>query len=307
MLQASQIQNYLETISRPGLPVADVLKRKIFMQGAWLLGIPAFVYGAIDRGITWFNSGTAEVTAFSHCMVATMGLLVWFVVGMAANTFEPPAVNEKAVTAFAEADLPPACIAQQSYRLPFPYQCQIYHLLNLKHLEEIHRFSLGNLKVTKVSHFKKTQTGGQMRFRTVLDSPVNVLRLWRDPSVEVDLILHTPQQIELKVPIYRQKFVHVLFSVQPLSEEEHTLSIQIFSDLRWPREMLRAILTIAASLTLLEDLPYLSQLASSNAMRSPHATEGVTVAPAMQLFQRYLHLYGDQPTIATAAPIGPSI
>jgi hypothetical protein len=294
MLHPQDFQAHLEKISRPNLPIADFLKRNIFMYGMWLLGIPAFIYGAADRGIAAFSGETTQVTSLSHCMIALVALLMWFALGMAVNNPEPHRADEAiAWPAIADLDMPSPCIAEQRYRLPFSHRCQIYHLLNLKHLEEIHRFSLGNLKVADVSHFKKTENGGRMRFKTVLDSPNNVLRMWRDPSVEVDLILHTPYQIELRVPAYNQKTIHVLFSVLPLRENEHILSVQMFSDLQWPKELLRAILIIAASLTLLEDLPYLSQLSGGKISRKHPPAEEAIASPAMQLFRRYVSLYGN--------------
>jgi hypothetical protein len=181
-------------------------------------------------------------------------------------------------------------VASQLHRLPFPYVCQIYHLLNLKHLEDIHSVSLGNLKVVGVSHLQPTQAGGRLRFKTMLDSPLNVLRIWRQTSVEVELVLHTPYQVELKIPAYLGKQISVLFNVLPLGEREHYLLIQMYSDLRWPAMLLRGVLLLAASFTLLEDLPYLRKLAQ----RNPHRLTRSSNLPhqSMQLFQRYMELYG---------------
>ncbi|NJL45356.1 MAG: hypothetical protein HC922_05670 [Leptolyngbyaceae cyanobacterium SM2_3_12] len=292
MFQPQLIQDYLEEISQPDLPVADFLKRNIFIYTMWLLGIPAFIYGAVERGRFAFSGDLIQTVALSHCMVALVALLAWLAIGINVSFPESNGLIQPLSLSPKPLKFPSACIAQQTYRLPFSHRCQIYHLLNLKHLEDIHRFSLGNLKVTKVSYFKRTQSGGCMRFKTVLDSPLNILRLWREPRVEVDLILHTPHQIELKVPVYRERHIHVLFSVLPLNENEHTLTVQIFSNLPWPRELLRAVLIIAASLTLLEDLPYLKQLANTPINRSHRLSEDMTSAPAMQLFRRYIHLYG---------------
>jgi hypothetical protein len=296
MLEPQKIQAYLDQVSRPNLPVVDFLKRNIFMYGMWLMGIPVFLYGAAERGWAAYNGQFAEVTLLSHCMIALMALLGWFIIGMAVNTAEPITWQSRSPQSLTplqtNAPVPLSCVAEQQYRLPFSHQCQIYHLLNLKHLEEIHRFSLGNLKVTEVSDFQETQTGGTLRFKTVLDSPTNVLRMWRDPSVEVELILHTPYQIELKVPAYNEKHIHVLFEVLPLTAKEHQLSIKMFSDLGWPHTVMRAILIIAASLTLLEDLPYLNRLSSVNLGRSRQPDRDTLKTPNMQLFRRYLRLYG---------------
>lgn len=296
MLTPQKIQAYLDQASRPNLPVVDFLKRNIFVYGMWLVGIPVFLYGAAERGIAAYNGQFAEVTLLSHCMITLVALLAWFVIGMAVNTAGAVTWQPRSAQTLTPLKMPDAisskCVAEQNYRLPFSHRCQIYHLLNLKHLEEIHSFSLGNLKVTEVSHFQETQTGGAMRFKTVLDSPTNILRMWRDPSVEVDLILHTPYQIELKVPVYNQKHIHVLFEVLPITSNEHQLSVKMFSDLGWPHTVMRAILIIAASLTLLEDLPYLSRLSNINLARSRHSDRDALSTPNMQLFQRYLRLYG---------------
>jgi len=291
MFQPHKVQAYLEQISAPRLSAVDALKRRIFIYGMWLLGIPAFIYGAADRGVVAFTQNSFETTTVSHCLIALTALLGWLVIGTAEYDPEWRSLQDQVSNQITDSSASDECIAEQRYRLPFPHGCQIYHLLNLKHLEEVHRFSLGNLKVTKISDFQRTQMGGVIRFKTVLDSPTNVLRMWRDPSVEVDLVLHTPYQIELKVPAYGDRYIRVMFNVIPLDESEHILAIQMFSNLQWPREILRAILTIAASVTLLEDLPYLSQLAGHSTARL-QASETGTSAQAMQLFRRYVHLYG---------------
>jgi hypothetical protein len=296
MFKPEKIQAYLTHISQHHSPVEDTLKRNIFNYGLWLLGIPAILFGAIDRGVAAFSSAGINPTDVSYCLISLVLLLAWICIGGADTS---PNLSESGVETDWMPDqslLPTSnCIAQQSYRLPFPYLCQIYHLLNLKHLEDIHRFSLGNLKVLKISHFQKTQAGGRVRFKTVLDSPFNILRLWREPSVDVDLTIHSPHQIELKVPVYQQKCIHVLFSVVPISAEEHQFSVHMFTDLQWPREFLKAIMLIAASLTLLEDLPYLQSLAKRNyGGLTRHTQERKHPPQAMQLFQRYVDLYSGQ-------------
>ncbi|MGG6241629.1 hypothetical protein ACQ4N7_23645 [Nodosilinea sp. AN01ver1] len=302
MFQPDRLQAYLTQISEQRSPIEDTLKRTIFIYGLWLLAIPALIYGAVERAFSAFSQPTVNAHDLSYCLIGLMILMAWICIGLAEDKSE---LAEIKATELVEAETLPFdsnCVAQQSYRLPFPYICQIYHLLNLKHLEDIHRFSLGNLKVIKVSQLRETKAGGQLRFKTVLDSPFNVLRLWRDPSVDVDLTIHSPHQIELKVPAYRQKFIRVLFSVIPLNSEEHYLCIQMFSDLKWPRELLKAILLLAASLTLLEDLPYLRHLAKRHPKQwTNQRSKKKSVNPAMQLFHRYVDLYNsdrwDQPQL----------
>lgn len=291
MLQPEKFQAYLNDISAHRLPAEDCLKRDIFQCGLWLLGIPALIYGAVDRGIAAFSQPTVQTTDLSYCLIAVVILMGWVCIGMAEEPVEPIAAKARQSLKPLKETNGAGCIAQKSYRLPYPFMCQIYHLLNLKHLEEIHRFSLGNLKVLKVSHFRKTRAGGQLRFQTVLDSPLNVLRLWRSPRVDVDLTIHSPHQIELKVPTYGQKCIRVLFNVIPINDEEHQLLIQMFSDLQWPRELLRVVLLLASSLTLLEDLPYLGHLAKRNIGASKTTADSKATCQTMQLFHRYVDLY----------------
>ena len=179
----------------------------------------------------------------------------------------------------------------QEYIFPFPYLCQIYHLLNLKHLEEVHSFSLSNLKIIKVSNFQPTTIGGTMRFQTVLDSPLNTLRIWRQPLVEVELILHTPYTVELNIPAYNDKRIVVLFNVLPLNATEHKLFIDIYSNLSWPKPILQMLLHFASCLTVFEDLPYLRKLAEKNLDRIVRLSK-VPSHDTMQLFKRFAELYG---------------
>jgi hypothetical protein len=81
-------------------------------------------------------------------------------------------------------------LISQEYLLSIPYLCQIYHLLNLKHLESVHGFSLNNLKVVDVRQLEATAIGEIITFQTILDSPFNLLRIWRQAVVEGELILH---------------------------------------------------------------------------------------------------------------------
>jgi hypothetical protein len=294
VLYPEKLQAYLNDISEHRLPAEDSLKRDIFHCCLWLLGIPAILYGAAERAIAAFSQSGIETTNLSYCLIALVMLMGWLFIGIAEDPVVPVPLTSRMPAKAADLSDSKECIAQKTYRLPYPFICQIYHLLNLKHLEDIHQFSLGNLKVLQVSHFHKTKKGGQLRFKTVLDSPLNVLRLWRNPTVDVDLTIHSPQQIELKVPAYGNKNIRVLFSVIPLGDQEHQLFVEMFCNLQWPREMLRIILLLASSLTLLEDLPYLRQLAKRNPSTYHKLAATDSSCETMQLFHRYVDLYRDQ-------------
>lgn len=179
----------------------------------------------------------------------------------------------------------------QSYILPIPFFCQIYHLLNLKHLESVHSLSLNGLKISNVSQYEDTAIGGSIKFQTTLDASLNLLRIWRHPVVEVELVLHTPYTIELKIPLYKDRKIHIIFNVLPLGKDVHELFIDIYSNLVFPKPILQILLHFASYLTLFEDMPYLRRLANGSFHRLIHAAKASN-QETMQLFNRFVDLYG---------------
>ena len=178
----------------------------------------------------------------------------------------------------------------QEYTLPIPYLCQIYHLLNLKHLEVVHGFSLNGLKISSIDLFETTNTGGTIKFKTVLVSSLNFLRIWRQPVVDVELTLLNPYTIELNVGIYRNKKITVMFNVLPLGENEHKLFIDIYSSVGIAKPILQVLLHVASCLTVFEDLPYLRKLAKKNPRRLLRSAKR-SKCQTMQLFNRFVDLY----------------
>ncbi len=258
-------------------------------NGIWLAGIPSWLFGITDRSFATFADGYISTLEVFQLFTASFFFLSWLYlrpeqdVNSNANSLCP--IQDS------KFDLKKRHMISQEYILPFPYLCQIYHLLNLKHLETIHKFSLNNLRVININSFQPTEIGGKIQFQTILESPVNALRIWRQPIVEVDLILHTPYTVELSIPVYNGKRITVMFYALPLTQSEHYLFIEIYSDLEWPKPILQILLHLAAYLTLFEDLPYLRNLGEKNLERlfninfaSNHQT--------MLLFKRFVELYG---------------
>jgi hypothetical protein len=182
-------------------------------------------------------------------------------------------------------------IISQSYVLPIPYICQIYHLLNLKHLESVHNFSLKGLKIGNIGQLEKTATGGSLKFETTLNPDLNILKIWRQPVVEVELTLHTPYTIELNIPIYNSQDITIVFNILPLGDHSHKLFIDIYSAIFFPKPILQILLHCASYLTLFEDMPYLRELADS---KLSHRVSKMIVSnhETMQLFKRFVDLYG---------------
>ncbi|MGJ3251571.1 MAG: hypothetical protein ACFE0J_10625 [Elainellaceae cyanobacterium] len=281
-------------------------------SGVWAFGIPSWLFGMLDRGVAAFADGYLTAVEIANILTVSLLFVSWIYLKPderdRSSDSAPISGSEGSLEEhqqltnpqFRTAELPEQHIIGQDYILPFPYVCQIYHLLNLKHLEDIHSLSLSNLKIIGVANFQPTDGGGCLKFQTVLDSPFNVLRIWRQPIVEVELILHTVNTVELRIPVYGDKELIVIFNVLPLNAYEHRLFVDIYSGLNWPRPILQFLLNFASRLTLLEDLPYLRALTKRNVHRLTRATK-VSSHETMQLFKRFVDLYGS--AIEVADPI----
>ncbi|NDJ25098.1 hypothetical protein GS682_26335 [Nostoc sp. B(2019)] len=262
----------------------------------WLFGIPSWLFGITDRSIAAFSDGYLSPIEVFQLFTASFFFLSWLYLkpgeSFNSNDLEPSQYQEYLYwTQVDKFKLKNRHMISQEYILPFPYICQIYHLLNLKHLEKVHGFSLNNLKILSISYFQPTNIGGIIKFKTLLDSPVNPLRIWRQPIVEVDLILHTPYTVELNIPVYDNKRIVVIFHAFPLNDAEHQFFIDIYSDLEWPKPLLQIVLHFASCLTLFEDLPYLRALADRNIERSFNLNRASN-HETMLLFKRFVELYG---------------
>lgn len=273
-------------------------------NGIWFFGIPSWLFGVTDRTLASFADGYLSTLEIVQIFTASFFFLSWIYLkpelelNSANDTLtyqfdvDPYQLEVyKGIVANRMLQLQEQHMIRQEYILPFPYLCQIYHLLNLKHLETIHAFSLNNLRVIKVSNFEPTTSGGMIKFQTALDSPLNALRIWRQPIVEVDLSLHTPYTVELVIPVYNNKHITVLFNAFPINNNQHKLFIDIYSNLEWNKPLLQTILHFASSLTLFEDLPYLRKLAQRNIDRIVNLTKTNT-HETMWLMRRFADLYG---------------
>jgi hypothetical protein len=271
----------------------------IFRIIIWVLGIPCWILGIGDRTLATLADGNISLPKLLQLVFASFLFISWLYLKpeLTLENSHTPSTNYQLALPSEQIELYKNIVKnrvnelqdrhkiRQTHILPFPCLSQMYHLLNLKHLESIHGFSLNNLKVVKVSDFQLTNSGGILKFQTILDSPFNILRIWRQPIVEVDLTLHTPYTVELNIPVYNDKHITILFNAFPLSDREHLFSIDIYSNLNWPKSLLKAILHFASSLTLFEDLPYLNQLGDLNLTK-------ISDRDTMQLHKRFVDLYG---------------
>jgi hypothetical protein len=276
----------------------------------WSFGILYWMFSILNRSFESLADGSLSEIELIHLFVISLLFAGWIYLKPEANleskslsaegirtlehykldSITPPHEAYLRETETRMLQLEKYHLISQEHILPTPYLCQIYHLLNLKHLESIHSFSLNGLKVVNVSQFETTAFGGAIKFETVLDSPLNLLRIWRQPIVEVELILHTPYTVELSIPIYAGKTITVMFNILPLYYS-HELFIDIYSNVVFPKKLLQILLHLASSLTLFEDLPYLRKLGEGKIRRSGKVEE-VSNYKTMQLFERFADLYG---------------
>lgn len=292
-------------LGETGSSVETSLLTVLMRNSIWALGIPSWLFGVTDRSVAALADGYLSPIEILHILTISFLFFGWLCLKPENSLYDESSLSlhsaeqhegQYSATYLQAgrsrmAELQEQHLISQGYVLPFPYLCQIYHLLNLKHLEDVHGFSLNHLKVVSVSQFQPTQIGGKLKFQTMLDSPLNPLRVWRQSHVEVDLILHSPYTVELRVPIYNDKKIVVVFNALPLSQTEHKLFIDIYSDLNWPKPLLQFIMHLAAGLTLFEDLPYLRKLAEKNLERIV-GRQRVSSHETMRLFKRFVDLYG---------------
>lgn len=293
-------------LSTPSLSISDSASEP--RNSIWILGIPAFVFGLVDRSFSILADNYVSFAEFLHVAMIVLLFAIWLCLKPEAETAGVKSNSSRqllkttgslkdgkylSATQTRMAELQDYHMISQSYTLPFPYWCQIYHLLNLKHLETVHHFSLSNLKVTGVSNCHPTSLGGKVKFNTILSSSINVLQMWRKPVVEVDLTLHTPHTVELSIPIHAGKRMIVMFNSFPIDENTHELLIDIYTDLKWPKPILQMVLHIAAMLTLYEDLPYLKKI-SENSFSRLLNPKRLSRHDSMWLFGRFVELYAHE-------------
>ncbi|MBW4518263.1 MAG: hypothetical protein KME16_00835 [Scytolyngbya sp. HA4215-MV1] len=283
------------------LSSVNVLRKSI-----WFLGILLCLFGMIDQVIVSFSDNHVSYLEFFHFLTAAFLFISWIVLRPAIEEelstpteklktvkLNPSLYTNKAHLLVAKnrmLELQNYHIISQLHILPFPYLSQIYHLLNLKHLETVHKNSLSGLKVIDICEIQPTALGGSVKFRTTLTSPINLLKIWRQPIVDVELTLHTPYTIELRIPVYGGKKIVVLFNVLPLTETTHEFLINIYTDLPYPKFLLWFVLHLATFVTLYEDLPYLKKLSErgfDRLLNSAKASSRKTV----WLFQRFVNLH----------------
>jgi hypothetical protein len=277
----------------------------------WSLGILYWILRIISRSVEFLADGHLSIAETFHLFVVFLLFAGWIylrpesrleLAGLNAkdistlkyyklDSVAPPHQAYLNQTETRMLQLDEYHLISQEYVLPIPYLCQIYHLLNLKHLESVHSFSLNGLKVADVSQLEATAIGGSIKFKTILNSSLNILRIWRQPVVEVELTLHTPYTIELKIPIYSDKKIVVMFNILPLGNDAHKLFIDMYSNLVFPKPIFQVFLHCASCLTLLEDLPYLHKLANGN-LRQLAKGDQASSHKTMQLFKQFVELYG---------------
>jgi hypothetical protein len=284
--------------TQQSLKVEFALLMDQIKSSVWMIGIPSWIFAITDRSFAVLADGDLSPVEILQLLMTCLFFVSWIYLkpeeSLSSSDVEPNEYEEYLARSQAnKVRLKKRHMISQDYILPFPYYCQIYHLLNLKHLESVHKFSLNSLKVLNISKFQATDIGGVIKFTTMLQPNISLLRFWRQPIVEVDLILHTPYTVELSIPAYNDKRIVVIFHAFPLNDREHQLFIDIYSDLEWPKPILQIMFHCAACLTLFEDLPYLQALAEKNIerllnlnMASKHET--------MLLFNRFIELYGSR-------------
>jgi hypothetical protein len=91
--------------------------------------------------------------------------------------------------------------------------------------------------------------------------------------------------------VYGNNKMIVLFKVFPFDSKTHKFLVDIYTDLPYPKFLLRSILHFASIFTIYEDIPYLEKL-SSKELDSRVDGNGISSHITMCLFKRFVNLYG---------------
>jgi hypothetical protein len=275
----------------------------VFRNILWLLGIPLCLVGVVYQEFNALADGYVGNLEFLYTVIALLVLISWIALKPSLTGYKVLEATDTdfdlyyqnqdyaLMTKARMVELKRHHIVSQLHVLPFPYLSQIYHLLNLKHLETVHGNSLGRLKVTDIKDFQSTPLGGSVKFRTIISSPFNILKIWRQSAIDVRLTLHNPYTIELNIPVYGDKKMIVLFKVFPSDSKTHKFLVDIYTDLPYPKFLLRSILHFASIFTIYEDIPYLEKLSSKD-LDSKFKGNDVSSNITMCLFKRFINLYG---------------
>jgi hypothetical protein len=182
--------------------------------------------------------------------------------------------------------LEPYHILSKEWTLPFSHWVQLYHLMNISHLEHVHEDTLNNLAIGDVVDTIETQNGGIITFITNIKP--SLISLFRKPQNIVSLELLSPFTISLTIPQSPDIQTTVLFNTLPIREDKHVLFVDIYSNLEIPKSILKPAMQLATSLTVMEDIPYYENLAKQDIRNVIRRTKD---NPEMYLYKRYSQLY----------------
>lgn len=149
-------------------------------NSAWSFGILLWLLMITNGGVTSFADGYLSATELSHLVIASCLFVGWLYLKpensasrgsisspLQGHQLDSSSYQDNGYHCAVQArmlELQEQHLISQEYVLPFPYLCQLHHLLDLKHLEDVHDFSLNNLKVIKVNYFQPTAMGGMIKF-----------------------------------------------------------------------------------------------------------------------------------------------
>jgi hypothetical protein len=153
-------------------------------DGIWSFGILYWISIIIARCFEFLANGNLSDINLSHLLTGFLLFIGWIYLKPIPN-LEPESLKATDISALKyyklDSGVPPHAsylhetetrmlqlekhhLISQEYVLQVPYLCQIYHLLNLKHLESIHSFSLSGLKIIDVGQLEASTRGGTVKF-----------------------------------------------------------------------------------------------------------------------------------------------
>ena len=204
------------------------------------------------------------------------------------------------------------------YTLPGSYWVNMFHGLNPKHLNYVHKLTqqgIDGITVEEIVSYKETEEGGILMFNSKIPpvhySQVIKRRMAKDPLLKhfanyltqlrkdeftSSLVLRGPFSFELVIHSGDNKYISFVFTVQPLPNQDSCkLYVDFYSNIGVPQFLNWFVFHLVTPIVALEDVGYLKRLQAATQQRPELFKKGhksVHSHHFLRLHQRFLELYG---------------
>ena len=290
-----------------------------FRSGIWLFGILFWLFGISYISFSAFSDGYWSAIEIIQLFTASVLFLSWLflrpeylennhVIALQGNyctnhTLKPDSEQKYIIRE--------EHFLSKEYIFPGSYWTNMFHTLNPLHLNHVHKITQNGIKVTEVTQYRATKTGGILTFTSEMDQipglitdiqkiikyvPIlNLLNKYIDmlrrPAFTSQLILHGLHTTELYIPAEKY-YTSIVFSIHPIEENKCKLFIDFYSNLPIPKIFKFILFQIITPIVVWEDKVYLLKLSQKDPDFFRKIRRKVPDNHFLRLSQRFIELYG---------------